>query len=69
MYVAFECTCPRDHDERLESVEGWDYSVVKCGVCGSMFETTYGQPIEGSATGCPLYEYNTRVDGDQLIIY
>ena len=69
VYVAFEATCPKDHESRLESVEGWDWSVVKCPQCGSMFETVYGQPVEGSATGCPLYEYSTVIEGDKLTIY
>lgn len=68
-FIAFECTCPRDHEVRLQSVEGWNYAIVYCPTCGSRFETEYGNPIDGSATGCPLYQYNTSFDGQLLSIF
>lgn len=68
-FVAFDCTCPYCHDERLEPMEGWDGAVLECKVCESRYETEYGQPLEGAASGCPLYEYNTAFDGYTLNIY
>lgn len=68
-FVAFECACPYCHDERIVPIEGWDGTVLKCPRCGSMYETIYGQPLEGAASGCPLYEYNTVLEGYILTIY
>lgn len=68
-FVAFECTCTKDHEVRLQSAEGWDNAIMVCPTCGSMFETEYGNPIDGSAAVCPLYEYNTSFDGRMLSIY
>ncbi|MBR2958974.1 MAG: hypothetical protein IKC19_05025 [Bacteroidales bacterium] len=68
-FVAFECACPKDHEVRLQSAEGWDNAIMVCPVCGSQFETEYGNPIDGSAALCPLYEYNTSFDGRMLSIY
>lgn len=68
-FVAFECACPNDHEERLMPLEGWDGAVLECTVCGSKYETNYGQPLEGAASGCPLYEYATHFDGYNLTIY
>lgn len=68
-FVAFECTCTKDHEVRLQSAEGWDNAIMVCPACGSMFETEYGNPIDGSAAVCPLYEYNTSFDGRLLSIY
>ena len=68
-FVAFECACPHCHEERLRPLAGWDGTVLQCPRDSSLFETLYGQPIEGSATPCPLYEYNTHFDGLNLEIY
>ena len=68
-FVAFECACPICHEVGLQSLEGWEGDVLKCPDCGSMYETLYGQPIEGAASGCPLYEYYTHFDGYILEIY
>lgn len=68
-FVAFECACPNDHEVRLQSAEGWDYAIMVCPTCGSMFETEYGNPIDGSVAVCPLYQYNTSFDGRTLSIY
>lgn len=68
-FVAFECACPNDNDVRLEPDPDWDGAVLRCRACGSLYETEYGQPLEGSASGCPLYEYNTHFDGYTLEIY
>lgn len=68
-FVAFECACPNDHEERLKPLEGWDGAVLECPVCGSKYETEYGQPLDGAASGCPLYEYYTHFDGYILEIY
>lgn len=68
-FVAFDCACPNDHEVRLTPLEGWEGAVVECPACGSMYETEYGQPLEGAASGCPLYQYNTHFDGYTLEIY
>ena len=68
-FVAFECACPHCHDVGLRPLEGWDGDVLKCPDCGSMYETVNGQPLEGAASGCPLYEYNTHFDGYILNVY
>ena len=68
-FVAFECACPYCHEVRLQPLEGWEGDVLKCPDCGSMYETLYGQPLEGAASGCPLHEYYTHFDGYILEIY
>lgn len=68
-FVAFDCACPNDHDVRLLVDSDWGGSVLECPTCHSRFETEYGNPLEGSVTGCPLYQYNTRFDGYRLTIY
>lgn len=68
-FSAFECACPYCHEVRLEPLEGWDGTVLRCPDCHSQFETIYGNPLEGSLTGCPLYEYRTLFDGTILEIY
>lgn len=68
-FVAFECACPNDHEVRLTPDPDWAGAVLKCSACGSLFETEYGQPLEDSASGCPLYEYRTYFDGYILDIY
>ena len=68
-FVAFECTCPNDHDERLEADSDWGGAVLQCPVCGSRFETEDGTPLSGSVTPCRLYQYSTAFDGVTLTIY
>ena len=68
-FVAFECACPNDHEVRLLPLEGWDGGVLECPACKSKYETINGQPLEGAASGCPLYEYSTYFDGYTLEIY
>ncbi len=68
-FCAFECACPHCHEVRLEPLAGWDGTVLSCPDCHSQFETIYGNPLEGSLTGCPLYEYRTLFDGTILEIY
>lgn len=68
-FVAFECACPHCHDERLLPLEGWAGAVLECPSCHSLFETEYGNPLEGAATSCPLYQYYTQFDGYILNIY
>lgn len=68
-FVAYERTCPRDHDAAVVVEDGWDGTVLRCPVCGSRFNTyADGMPLDGSATSCPLYEYSTTYDG-MLYIY
>lgn len=68
-FVAFECACPNDHEVRLEPDPDWDGAILRCRACGSLFETEYGNPLDGAASGCPLYEYRTHFDGYTLEIY
>lgn len=68
-FLAFECACPNCHDVRLEPLEGWDGDVLECPDCHSCYETINGQPLEGAASGCPLYQYYTQYDGVFLEIY
>lgn len=68
-FVAFECACPHCHEVRLLPYEGWEGSVLECPTCHSLFETEYGNPLEGAATSCPLYQYYTHFDGYILSIY
>ena len=68
-FVAFECSCPNDHDVRLLPDTEWGNSVLSCPVCSSRFNALDGTPLSGSATPCPLYQYNTDFDGRLLTIY
>ena len=68
-FVAFECTCPKDHDTRLLADADWGGAVLSCPDCGSKFETEYGTPLEGAATPCLLDQYNTSFNGVMLEIY
>ncbi|MBP3762290.1 MAG: hypothetical protein J6I49_00240 [Bacteroidales bacterium] len=67
-FVAFDCVCPNDHDIALQPDPGNDF-LLRCPVCGSSFETVQGNPLEGSATGCPLYQYHTSLEGQRLFIW
>lgn len=68
-FVAFECACPNDHEVRLLPHPDWGGAVLSCPSCGSLYETEYGMPLDGAASGCPLYEYYTSFDGYILSIY
>lgn len=68
-FVAFECACPHCREVRLLPLDGWEGEVLECPDCKSRYETLYGQPLEGAASGCPLYEYRTHYDGILLEIY
>lgn len=68
-FVAFECACPSCHEERLQPLAGWDGGVLVCPNDSSKYETINGQPLEGAASGCPLYDYRTHFDGTILEIY
>lgn len=65
-FVAFDASCPKDHDVQLRA-EDRDGIVLTCPACSSRFETVYGQPLEGSSTGCSLYQYTTHYDGGYLL--
>ena len=68
-FVAFECACPHCHEVRLVPDPDWGGAVLQCPSCNSRFETEYGNPLDGAATGCPLFEYRTQFDGTLLSIY
>lgn len=68
-FVAFELTCPADHEVRLEVDPAWGGSILQCPVCGSRFNALDGTPFNGAATSCPLYQYSTAFDGRMLTIY
>ena len=62
-FVAYERTCPHDH-ELLEMDEAYGNLVLACPECGSKFSTFGdGFPLDGSLTSCPLYQYPTYYDG------
>lgn len=68
-YTAFECACPIDHEVRMLPDDEREALVLTCPACGSRFELVYGNPLEGAATSCPLYQYRTDYDGRLLTIY
>lgn len=68
-FVAYDCACPHCHEVALHPMEGWGGEVLECPECESRYETLYGQPLDGSASGCPLYDYRTHFDGYTLTIY
>lgn len=68
-YAAFECACPLDHDVRMLPDDPTHAMLLECPQCGSRFEVYFGNPLDGSLTGCPLYQYNTAFDGRVLTIY
>lgn len=68
-YVAFECACPHDHEVRMEPDDPRAAVLLTCPACGSRFELSYGNPLEGAATSCTLYQYRTALDGYRLSIY
>lgn len=68
-YVAFECACPFDHEVRMEPDDPRAAVILTCPTCGSRFELSYGNPLEGSVTSCMLYQYRTAFDGQLLSIF
>lgn len=68
-YAAFECACPKDHDVRMLPDDDHAATTLTCPSCGSRYELFNGNPLEGSATSCPLYRYSTSVEGYRLYIY
>ena len=68
-YVAFDCACPVCHDMRLLPDDSKTAAVLSCGQCGSSYELYYGNPLDGAASPCPLYAYQTLCDGRYLSIY
>ena len=68
-FVAFECACPNDHETRILPDADWGNSILTCPTCGSRFNALDGTPLTGSVTPCPLFEYNTTLDGNMLYIY
>lgn len=68
-YVAFECACPFDREVRMDADDPRAAVILTCPSCGSRFELSYGNPLEGSVTSCMLYQYRTSFDGRLLSIY
>lgn len=68
-FVAFDLVCPNDHDVRLVADDDWGGSILTCPTCSSRFNALDGTPLSGSATACPLYQYNTTFDGRMLTVY
>ncbi len=69
-YVAFELTCPLDHDMQMVPDERDFAMSVRCPRCGSQFELINGNPCTGAATACPLYRYETTFhDGHYILIW
>ena len=68
-YVAFECACPHCLDVGMMPDDFHRASILTCPECGSRFDVYFGNPLEGSLTGCMLFQYNTYYDGRFLSIY
>lgn len=62
-FVAFELTCPHDHDVAVAMDPTSDGLIFECPVCGSRFLAIDGTPLNGSVTSCSLLEYSTSYDG------
>lgn len=64
-FVAFERSCPNDHEVPVSVDKDFGAAVLRCPSCGSAFSTyTDGVPLEGSSTPCSLYEYGADyIDG------
>ena len=46
-----------------------DGLILECPSCGSQFLAIDGTPLEGSATSCSLFQYDTRLNGTTLDIW
>ena len=68
-YRAFERTCPNDHDVAVVMRADSDGLILECPACGSCFLSIDGTPLDGSATSCSLFQYDTRLDGTTLDIW
>lgn len=68
-YVAFDCTCPNDHEVGMTPDDNKRATMLTCPVCHSKYELYFGYPLEGAVSGCPLFQYNTSYDGRYLVIY
>ena len=68
-YVAFECACPHCRETGMTPDDPCTASILTCPDCGSRFDVYFGNPLEGSLTGCMLFQYNTFFDGRFLSIY
>jgi len=67
-YVAYERTCPHDHG-RLAVSKDYGNTVLECPDCHSRFNAfADGQPLDGSQTSCPLYQYSTHYSAGILYI-
>lgn len=68
-YVAFECACPHCLDVGMNPDDPHRASLLECPQCGSRFDVYFGNPLDGAATSCILYQYRTYYDGRYLSIY
>lgn len=69
-FMAFERTCPCDNDSRVVVSSDYGAQVLECPTCHTLFSTNnYGNPMDGAATRCPLYQYSTRYTGGILYVY
>ena len=69
-FVAFERTCPEDNSTPVEISSDWGSSLLECPKCHSCFVVENdGIPLDGAATSCPLYQYNTIYSGGELWVY
>lgn len=69
-FVAYERTCPADSTSAVLVTEDWGSSLLECPTCHTRFVTANdGMPLDGGATVCPLYQYNTSYSGGQLMVY
>lgn len=69
-FVAYERTCPEDNSSRVSVSAEWGSSILECPTCHSLFIVeSYGMPADGSATTCPLFQYNTSYTDGLLYVY
>ena len=69
-FAAFERACPEDNNTAVVVSEEWGSTMLECPTCHSCFIVEAdGMPLDGSATRCPLYQYNTTYSGGVLYVY
>ena len=68
-FVAFECACPNDNDQRMLATDDWGYSILTCHICGAQYNSLDGTPITASISACMLYEYSTSIDSQMLYVW
>lgn len=69
-FVAYERSCPIDNTSAVVAYSDWGGQLLECPSCHTIFVTANdGLPLDGGATSCPLYQYNTSYSGGVLVVY